>query len=173
MKKKIFEGKCPWDRQKKMIIYINEEVWRELLKNFNLPNDLKIIAKKWQQSNVRLIYFLRRFLKIDYGLPLTLAQYDWLEHLIILYPEIIILAFDVSDEKNLKHLLVLRLAHEFGHARDGQKIKQIYVKICQIRPKEKKIKMLIRAKQIFEERAKQFVDEFSVLFIDAIEIEII
>lgn len=171
MKRKIFEGKCPWNDQK-MVIYINEEKWQELIFQFGLTTDLKLIAKKWWQNRDYLDYFLRRFLKINTKIRLALAEYYWAEHLIILYPEIIIFVLEVKNKEDMEGMLVLRLAHEFKHAIDREKLKQALADAKTIRSKEEKNLFLKAAKVVFEKRAREFADEFGGLFVDAIEVEI-
>jgi len=170
LKRKIFRGRCPWNGKKTITIYIAEEKWEDLIFKFGLTADLKLITKKWWQTEGCLNYFLRRFLKIDTP-PLTLAKYNWAKHLIIIYPETVILVFKVKDQDDLKKKLALRLAHEFKHAMDREGLKQMWTDAANIPPKERKI-FLEKTKKNFEDMAKEFAKNFSFLFSDIIEIEI-
>lgn len=72
----------------------------------------------------------------------------------------------------MEGMLVLRLAHEFKHAIDREKLKQALADAKTIRSKEEKNLFLKAAKVVFEKRAREFADEFGGLFVDAIEVEI-
>jgi hypothetical protein len=171
LKRKIFQGRCPWNG-KKLMIYIDEEKWEELIFKFDLKTDLKLITKRWWQTENCLDYFLRKFLKIDTLKPLTLAEYDLVKNLIVIYPETVILVFKVKDQDDLKKKLALRLAHEFKHAIDREKLKQMWIDAANIpSPKERKL-FLEKTKKNFEDMAKEFAKNFSFLFSDIIEIEI-
>lgn len=177
MKRKIFEGKC---KKKKITIFLNEEIWQNLCAKFGLSDKPEVIAKKWWQGNDWLNYFLLRFLKIKTKKLFTLGEYYYKQHQIVLYPEITILFVDITtnedlkkifqEREDLKFLLASHLAHEFGHALDRLRIIEIYSKIKKIKPRVKQMEFFIKAKRIFEKRARQFEDEYGLLFIDAIEV---